>query len=237
MKKIFYIIGNVVFYVIIAFLLLFSIANLSVKKENQFPSILGRGFVSVLSDSMNGTEKDSFAKGGLVFVKTLNDEEKANLKVGDIVVFFGQLEGTNANGFIILRVVENYQEGKVIYTQGDVANKQNPYDQALSESDNRVKGVSFETNLYASVLAVYTGHVASAGSVIEYLRTPIGFALGILLPLAIFLIVEVIILVRYLLKRNKQNLDLKLESEKARIKQELLEELIKQQVESQQTKK
>lgn len=225
MKKTLVIIGNVVFYAVILCLLLFSIANITVKREDQFPTMFGKGFVSVLTDSMNGGKDSSFKEGALVIVDTLSQEDVSNLEIGDIVVFYDTLQGTdNQKGFIIHRVVKNDKELGYIYTQGDKIAESNPFKGDGTDLLNH-----YEQLQYAQVKATYITHVASIGAVITYLRTPVGFGVGILLPLLIFLIVEVIILVRYLLARNKEKLVSKVEEEKARIRQEILEQLLKEQ--------
>ena len=87
-KNVLKIAGNVLFYTVIVFLLLFSISNLSVKSNKDIANVLGRGFLPVISDSMEGNNRDSFDKGALVFVRLLSAEDKQNLNIGDIVTFY-----------------------------------------------------------------------------------------------------------------------------------------------------
>ncbi|HBP25959.1 MAG TPA: hypothetical protein DD618_03305, partial [Acholeplasmatales bacterium] len=62
-KKIVKIVLNVLFYSFIAVLLLFSIANMRIKTNADIPNIFGRGFLAVISDSMEGDQDDSFNQG------------------------------------------------------------------------------------------------------------------------------------------------------------------------------
>ncbi|VEU80626.1 S26 family signal peptidase [Haploplasma axanthum] len=212
-SKIISVIGNVIFYTFILVLLLFSIVNLSAKKEDDVPTLFGRGFVTVLSDSMNGDKKDSFKEGALVFVKDLNDDDKKNLKVGDVVVFWGQLsiDDPKLQAHIIHRIIKI--EGNNITTQGDSLRNAN----------------TTETNDISRIKALATGHVEGLGKPINYLRTSTGFALFILLPLFILLIVQITILVVNVVNRNKERLRIDHEAEKARLKEEILKELKEKQ--------
>ena len=199
-RKIISVIGNVIFYTFILVLLLFSIVNLSAKKEDDVPTLFGRGFVTVLSDSMNGDKKDSFKEGALVFGKDLNDEDKENFKVGDVVVFWGQLsvDDPNQKAHIIHRIIKI--EGNNITTQGDSPRNAN----------------TTETNDISRIKALATSHINGLGKPINYLRTSTGFAIFILLPLFVLLVVQVIVLVKNIVVRN-------------RLKEEILKELKEKQ--------
>ena len=64
---------NVVFYILILLVLLFSISNIRAKNKNdQIPNIFGKGYLNVLSDSMTGDNKDSFNTGDMIIVKIAN---------------------------------------------------------------------------------------------------------------------------------------------------------------------
>ena len=222
-------IGNTIFYLIILLLLVFSITNITVKKEDDIPAIFNRGFVSVLTDSMNGNHQEhkvhSFKKDALVFVKTLNQKEKENLKIGDVIVFYGQLsiDDPTQKAFIIHRIVYIDPIKKTVYTQGDKVNQENPFD--INQTNNS----QYEVNYLKDIKAIATSTIPKVGGTITYLRTSLGFALWILIPLLLFIIIEVIILVRRILQKNKEQLTTKYEVEKELLKQQLLEELKKKQ--------
>lgn len=86
-KNVLKIAGNVLFYTLIVLLLLFSISNLSIKSNKDIANIMGRGFLPVISDSMEGNNPDSFNKGSLVLVKLLSESDKDELQVGDVITF------------------------------------------------------------------------------------------------------------------------------------------------------
>lgn len=225
-KNVFKIVGNVLFYTTIVLLLLFSISNLSVKTNKDIANILGRGFLPVLSDSMEGNNSDSFNKGSLVLVKLLSDSQKDDLEIGDVITFYDLNLGA-LNTHRIVHVTSNY-----IVTQGDKAAASAPY---VVGGDNT--GIQYEIVTYDNIKAISTGHINGLGSAISYLQTPVGFALFVILPVVLLLAYQGFVLTKTLLAVNKEKIEAKhadekqelLEAEKERIRKELLEELKKEQ--------
>ena len=218
--------GNVLFYGLIFLLLLFSISNLSIKREGDIANIMGRGFLPVLSDSMEGSKKDSFDKGALVFVKLLNQEEKKSLEVGDVITFYDtSLRAINTHRIVM--VSDTY-----VVTQGDKAAASAQY---VPGGDNT--GIQYEVVTYANIKAIRTGHINGLGGAINYLQTPVGFALFVILPVVLLLAYQGFVLTKTLLAVNKEKNEAKhatdkealLEAEKERLRKELLEELKKEQ--------
>ena len=56
--KISKIVLNVIFYTLIVVLLLFSIANINKKDQFSVPNLFGKGFSTVVSPSMEGSQKE-----------------------------------------------------------------------------------------------------------------------------------------------------------------------------------
>lgn len=210
------IVGNTIFYIFILILLLFSISNISAKKEDDIPSLFNRGFVNVLTSSMDGEIKDykvnSFKKDALVFVKILNDEDKANLKKGDVVVFWGQLDPTDpsSKGLIIHRVVDVDKDLKRVQTQGD--------------NKNTNENIYEETS-FSGIKAIATSKYEKLGSPIRYMQTSSGFFIFVIIPLMLLVVFEVIVLIRFIIRHNKDKLELKYAEDRERLKEELLKEL------------
>ncbi|MDX9808505.1 MAG: hypothetical protein RBS87_08130, partial [Acholeplasma sp.] len=155
------IVGNVLFYTLIVLLLLFSISNLSVKTNKDVANIFGRGFLPVISDSMEGNNSDSFDKGSLVFVKLLSESQKEELEIGDIVTFY-DLNLSALNTHRVVYVTPSY-----IVTQGDKAAASAPY---VIGGDNT--GVQYEIVTYDNIKAIRTGDIGGVGSAVSYLQTP-----------------------------------------------------------------
>lgn len=225
-KNVLKIIGNVMFYSLIVLLLLFSISNLSVKSNKDIANVLGRGFLPVISDSMEGNNRDSFDKGALVFVRLLSAEEKQELNVGDIVTFY-DLNLSALNTHRVVHITPSY-----IVTQGDKAAASASY---VIGGDN--SGVQYEIVTYDNIKAIRTGDIGGLGSAISYLQTPVGFAIFVILPVVLLLAYQGYVLTKTLLAVNKEKIEAQhavdkdqlLEAEKDRIRKELLEELKKEQ--------
>lgn len=212
------IVGNVVFYLVIAFLLLFSIMNIrgGNGKEN-FPNIFGRGFLSVQSDSMKRTPElddleewrdykvGGFVKGDLLYVKTFKDDDCSNLKVGDVITFYSsELQALNTHRIVYIAENKSY-----VITQGDNAaerqpfNKEDPlgtYNGAL-EASGATEHVSVEL-IKGVVTSVGYGKGKTIDNIQKY------WIVIFILPVAIFLIFEIFMVFKNImaLKNEKDKL-------------------------------
>ncbi|MDY0075123.1 MAG: hypothetical protein RBR75_04560 [Acholeplasmataceae bacterium] len=223
---------NVFFYAVVVLLMLFSFANMKLKQKDDIANLFGRGFLTVLTDSMAGDNEDSFTPQDVIFVNLLNEKSRANIKVGDIVTYFKmdiEIEtesGTiETQGFITHRVVEiiPMDNETFLVTQGDKDGA--PLDDPINVKE---------------ALAVYTGKWIGAGDALKYVQTPVGFALFVILPVALILIVEAVFLVRNIIIVNNDKIKTKyqgstepstfdVEAEKERIRQQILAEMKQQE--------
>lgn len=220
---------NTLFYALIAFLVLFSIANMQLKEKNDIANVFGNGIVSVLTDSMDGNQENSFKVEDLIFVKLLDEESRLQLEVGDIITYYDlEIEGLGIDGFITHRIVQIFDlDGETFFvTRGDKAGATDDQPIHISET-----------------LALYQSKWSGAGQALKYLQTPTGFALFVILPVALMLIFEGVMLGRNIYVLNKQKMDEKyaqdkvqavidLEAEKEKIRQQVLAEIRKEQEES-----
>lgn len=206
---------NVLFYSVVALLLIYSIIVITSRGANDIPNVFGNGFLAVETDSMVGDKPDSFNPNDLIFVKILNDEQKNNLTEGDIITFKDPAKGGALNTH---RIVDIRSDG-FIQTQGD--NENQPDFFYLEHSD---------------IVAKYTGKIPAVGGFIIFLQSQLGFGLLILLPIFLVLVYQGYVLLNnvFLIKKDKlekahalekEQAKLELEQEKERIRQELLEEL------------
>lgn len=219
---------NVGFYSVIVILVLFSIANMQLKEKNDVANIFGRGFVSVLTDSMDGDQEDSFTVNDLLFVRLLDDRSRAELKVGDIITYYDfEIDGLPGKpaGFITHRIIQVFELGDEVFfvTQGDKFG-------ALPDDPIHI----------SEAISVYQSKWTNAGIALKYLQTPQGFALFVILPVALLLVFEGVMLTKNILALNREKMteqlskekelaQQQLESEKEKIRQQILEELKKQQ--------
>ncbi|WP_264229452.1 signal peptidase I [Acholeplasma laidlawii] len=209
---------NVLFYTVIALLLLYSIIVITSRGANDIPNIFGNGFLAVETDSMVGDKPDSFNPNDLIFVRILNEEQKDALVVGDIITFKDPAKGGALNTH---RIVDVRSDG-FIQTQGD--NESQPDFYLLENSD---------------IVAKYTGKWSGFGGFIIFLQSQLGFGLLVLLPIFLVLLYQGYVLLSniFLIKKDKlektyeqdkAQAKLELEQEKERMRQELLEELKKE---------
>jgi len=215
-NKAFKIVLNIIFYGLIVFLLIFSIITITSRDREDIPNLFGYGFLAVESDSMEGTQKDSFKQNSLIFVKLLNDESRQNLKQGDVITFFDQ----RINALNTHRIINDPNEdGGLIFTRGD------KYDGDPGKIDPAINR--------DGALAVYKGKISGLGSLLAFVQTRLGFGLLVILPMFLLLAWQVYVLFKdiYQVKKEKlvQEYQSNQEREKERMRQELLEELRREQ--------
>ena len=252
--KISKIVLNVIFYTLIVVLLLFSIANINKKDQFSVPNIFGKGFSTVVSPSMEGSQKDSFTTEDLIFLDVVTDGNRdkklEKLEIGDIVMFKyfnNDLNETVLNTHRIVDIVEVNGE-KLFVTQGDKRAETYPadkYDPAKGWEElfeqNKIELVAAD-----EIVAVYTGKWVGAGAAFKFVQTSNGFLLCVVLPVALFFLVELVLLLLNFMKIRQQKRDeqhaeemerikaeqaARLEEEKARIRAEILAEQAKQEKE------
>ncbi len=204
--KVLKIVGQVFYYVIIVVILTFSIITIASREEDKIPNLFGRGFLAVQSDSMSGTNKDSFNAGDLIYVKLLSNKGREKLEVGDVVTYFDR----TLKAFNTHRIVEINGTGAdmTVVTQGDK--------EGLGRDMERPA---------EQMLAIYTGKTRGLGNFISFLNTKLGFGLVIFLPaLALFTFQSVRV---YLLYKEKKTATeaIDMEAERERIRQEILKEM------------
>ncbi len=120
--------ATVVFYLIILFIFLVSIANIKAGKSvDSMPNIFGRGYLTVASNSMEGTQSNSFKQNDMIVVKNLSSDSKRvdaakELKVGDVITFYDKNLSSNKklNTHRIV-LINKDKSGNIntIYTMGD----------------------------------------------------------------------------------------------------------------------
>ncbi len=246
--KITKIVLNTIFYIIIFFILLFSVANISAGGKDGIPNIFGKGYLTVQSDSMMPTskdkvKKDSFDKGDLIFVTKLNDKDKLKLKIGDIITF----KDTNLRGALnthrIVDVIKVNGSVTGYITQGDKANALNPYDASKPIEQN--SGTTYETASLSAIQAKYNGSWSGAGDTLDWISNPQkGFIIVIILPTIAFLGFEIFLVIRNMMsikahkmslevEADKEKLKADMESEREAMRAQLLEEMRQQQIKEQ----
>lgn len=236
-KKVVYITLNVLFYIFIAFLLIFAIANIASKKNNNIPTIFGYGFLNVASDSMDGNKEDSLKVGDLIIVKLANEKRISEIEVEKSIITYYDDELKMLVTHRVVDIKTNDQGNKVYYTQGDKVEVINP------GGDYKDDGNYYSVELHYAddILAIYSGKISGAGKVLAFLQTKAGFGLCIVLPTALLLIFEAYLLIKNLFAVNREKLAAEMEAkggnqntfdieeEKRKIREELLAEMKKEE--------
>lgn len=187
MKKTLNKILHVVVDVLIVFILIISVLILTLaltaRGNEGVPNVLGKAPIGVLTDSMKGDKEDDFNKGDLIICDVVDDYSKLELKEGDIVTFGVDINGDNVRDYVTHRLYKKNEDGTFL-TKGD---NNSTYDQ--SETNEIV----FPDISKMDILAVYHGQkISGLGGVINYLQTPMGFFLVILLPMIIFFLYQAV---------------------------------------------
>ncbi len=240
-KKITGIVVNVLLWLFVAFSVVITIiaVSASANKKN-VPTLGGRCYLSVQSDSMNASKPEwvsadkpsGFKTGDLLIGKYISDDQAAiaALEIGDVITFEYDMnhDGVYSQGeYNTHRIVEiiTKEDGSVNFykTQGD--------NEAFSH------GATEE--VYASrIIAVYTGDkIGGIGGVITALSTPLGFGLCIVLPLGLFFGYELFVFIRTVMQVKNEGKKMITAADEELIKQRAVEEYLRMQREAQESAK
>lgn len=188
MKKTLSKIFNVVIDILIVAVLVISVITLisvfaTTKGGEGVPNLFGKAPISVLTDSMAGDKEDNFNKGDLLICDVVKDGDNTEFKVGDIVTFRADVDGDGNADLVTHRLYEKQENGS-FFTKGDA---NGTYDQNPANS-------TVFSNVYTSdILAVYHGtKIPGVGNFVDFIRSPLGFFLCILLPMIIFFVYQAV---------------------------------------------
>lgn len=247
---------NVIFYLLILLVLLFSISNIRAKNKNdQIPNIFGKGYLNVLSDSMTGDNKDSFNVGDMIIVNVANDKKISKLVVGDIVTFYdsnlapNKGAGTALNTHRIVYIGKNTEGTTIYYTMGDKIAKNinfnanslaNMTEQEVNETFDRLGHSQYQVFTASAIRGIYSGKWSGFGKTIQTINNH--FIAIIIVPVAILLVFEIGVLVLNIMRAREEKLKLEMKEtsqelanqetisadEKEKLKAELRAELLKE---------
>jgi signal peptidase len=247
-------IGNVIFYVVIIGLLLFSIMNINAGSKNGgFPNIFGKGFLAVQTDSMtrDGDRLDDlyadyevgeFARGDLLYANVINEKNINDLQVGDVVTFFDtSINALNTHRIII---VDKDEAGKVtrLVLQGDLsASLSGVYDPSDADKSQQNQYLISSGNVQfiggsdlELIKGKITGVAKGVGTKLEFVQQH--WLWLFVVPVLLFLLIEVFLVVRNVmeLKGAKQKAEIandkeamlaELEAQKEEMRKQILAEL------------
>lgn len=212
-------IANIVINSLVALVLIFVLAvtvSILASGDKGYVSVFGVANVKVLTNSMDGEygedggysndwnyAENGFAKNEVIRVEILSDEEKAELKVGDVITYYDYLISPSGERELNShRIIAINQDGS-LETKGD-----------------NTPAFSATTVQIEDVVGKYIG-ISVIGKALVFFNTSVGFLVCIVLPSFLILAYFVAVLIMNLLKHNKEKLGV----EKERIRAELLREL------------
>lgn len=253
--------GNVLFYLFIAALFLFSIMNINAGSKNGgFPNLFGKGFLSVQTNSMERSDELSDLEqwsdykigeinvGDLVYVNKFKGKDASKLKVGDVITFFDKDLNAGNGGLNTHRIVYISADKLSVITQGDQRaeiqsfNSDDPFGENADYNYMLESTGAIETVLIENVKGVVTGVNSGAGKVFDNIQR--NWLWYFVLPVLAFLLFEVFMVVRNImeLKGAKQKAELandkeamlsEVEAMKEEMRKQLLAELAAEQAKAQ----
>lgn len=139
----------------------------------------------VLTGSMSGDNPDSFDEGDLIIVHKATPEAVAELEVGDIVTYVGNVGG--GAGFVTHRIVEidTSANGTLMYgLKGDA--------EIGTAPTSWIYGVDIE--------GIYSSKIAGVGGALSWLQEPTHFFLVVMLPLILLLVYNGYLVIRMVIE-------------------------------------
>jgi signal peptidase len=231
-KKIVSIVLNVLVWIFLLFAILVTIVTFaSQNAKDGVPSVFGKSIVSIQSDSMNSNRKDSFTTGDLIIIEKVTPDQALTLTEGAVITYRApiDIDGDGKTGDINTHRIysKRVDDGGIVYF--------------TTKGDNEIKNThpdNYEIR-FTDVIGVYEGsQLGGVGSVLDFLRSSLGFFLIIVLPMALFFLYEVYNLVKIIMAHKVSTAKaeaLSPEMEEEIKRQAIQEYLAKQNAESQNT--
>ena len=213
-KKWLKIIGNIFIWAFVAFAVAITIIVLVANADDdRVPSINGKSFISILTDSMSPT----FKKGDLIISEKLEDSEKSKLQVGDIITYYVDLDGDGFKELNSHRIVSiNDNNGLIYYT---------------TQGDNTVTNPTPDAPVfYGDVICRYTGtKISGIGGFLNFLQTKNGFLFVIVIPLILFFLYELCRFIFVLVEFRSKKASAISPADEEEIKRRAIEEYLRSQ--------
>ncbi|MGI6214044.1 MAG: hypothetical protein ACOYIQ_05800 [Christensenellales bacterium] len=195
-KRILNIAANSVIGVICVIILLLAVSTIN-SKDDGYSSLFGYSLFAVKSDSMTGSNKDSFPKGALVVAKVLKDDQKKGLPVGKVITF---------KAFDAEQGVYYLNTHRIYAVDGD---------NYITKGDNYNEPDRDEV-IYFNVISEYRYHIKGVGAVINFVQSTQGFLIVVVIPSLLIVAYAVYNLLRAYSGYNKAKLAAELEQKLAR---------------------
>ncbi|MGN0824374.1 MAG: hypothetical protein ACI4MB_04820 [Candidatus Coproplasma sp.] len=224
-KKILNIVLDVVIAIVLVFAAFLAIVSIRSKAKGygQYTEVFGTAYLAVASDSMDAEKPsyvpegklEGFAKGDLIKIKLVNEEQAKEFEVGDIITFESSEISAGKRVLNTHRIIEVITD-----TQGNVTKYR-------THGDNNPLS-SNETVSISDIVGVYEGKASGIGHVFLFMGTTAGFFVCIVLPtllIVAYCVYNLIVVIKKEKKVQAADAEAEKEAEKERIRQELLAEM------------
>lgn len=186
-SRVFGALGKMLFFAFILLVAVLAVFILMSKLNNSTPSFFGYQVYNVLSHSMSGNNADSFDRGSLVLVRSINPGE---IKEGDVITF-NRSSGDSKLTTHRVVAVNRSENGELSFTtRGDT----NP----VSDGTPVPAGL---------ILGKVVGSVPSLGYAVSFAQTKTGVILFVFIPVGLVVVYEAFFAISVSLrgKRRKNN--------------------------------
>lgn len=220
---------NVIVGVIMAVVILITI-NVVVSAKKGYVPFFGKAAVAVQTGSMDGG--GAFERGDLLFIGILDEEDKKDLRIGDVITFRALINGKKA--------LNSHRIARYVYGGGGNGTEWNEDVVAFMTKGDNNPGIDDAICYLEDVVGKFSGSkIDNIGFVQIFFNTTAGFLVCILLPSLIVVGYCVYLVIRAVRETKKgataetvseimENPELReaiLAEEKERMRKELLEEL------------
>ena len=212
MKKVLKITANVLVWIILILALLVTIMVFSSGRNNGVANLLGYIPMTVESDSM----KPTFQKDDLIICKEVDDVY--SLQKGDVITFWTIIDGQRVKNTHRIVEINELDNTRSFVIRGD----NNAQDDTVPASANDVIGKWTDVKL------------GGFGKVMNFLRTKTGFFICIVIPMAVFFLVELYKFIVTLVELKKPELT---DEDEEEIKKRAIEEYLAAQKQEEENKK
>ena len=233
-KKIINVVANVIIWLFVIFAILITVLAVSAaSNKKKIPTIGNRCYLKVATNSMNAPKPDAlpdgtslggkpggFAAGDLIIGEYVSEnyERIFKLEKGDVITFEMEVE----QGGDKVTILNSHRIVDIAYAENGAVSY------FVTQGDNHVTSPGTE-NVYASqIVAVYTGNkIVWVGGFIDFVVSPTGFMLLIVLPMAALFIWELVAFIRAFLKVKNEGKKVITAEDEEDIKKRAIEEYLR----------
>ena len=223
-KKILNILLDVVIAIVLVFAAFLAIVSIRSKAKHygRYTEIFGTAYVAVASDSMDAPKPDyvpegkleGFAKGDLIKINLVNEEQAKKLEVGDIITFNTTL---TQDGKYVLNT------HRIVAINGEEGNATS----YVTRGDNNLGNDNSPVSI-SEVVGVYQGKASGIGHVFLFMGSTTGFFVCIVLPtllIVVYCAVNLVLVIKKEKKVQTAEAELEKDAERERIRAELRAEM------------